>query len=61
MDSVVNCKCLELDSKFIWDFEWISSTRLVLCTYEGDIIIYDTANHIPIRHLNHVHVDVTYT
>jgi hypothetical protein len=30
-----NSQCLELDTKFVWDFEWISSTRLVASTYEG--------------------------
>ena len=53
-DSAVNCQSFELDSKFIWDFEWISSTRLAVCTHEGTILICDTENKIPIKCLNHV-------
>ena len=54
-----NSQCLELDTKFVWDFEWISSTRLVASTYEGYILICETGTDVPIKRLSHVYKNRT--
>ncbi|XP_046460645.1 F-box-like/WD repeat-containing protein TBL1Y [Daphnia pulex] len=53
LDDLYDCECLELGTKFVWDFEWISSTRLAASTYEGSILICDTGTDVPISRLFH--------
>ena len=45
---------LELDSKFIWDFEWISSTRLAACSFNGEIIICHIGRRSPVKRVHQV-------
>lgn len=44
----------EIETKFVWDFEWISATRLALCTFEGVIYVFHIGRNTPIRILSHV-------
>ncbi|KZS17864.1 Uncharacterized protein APZ42_015851 [Daphnia magna] len=53
LNEPVSCQCLELDTKFVWDFEWISSTRMAACTYEGTILICEIGSKVPVRRVSH--------
>jgi hypothetical protein len=53
-EEAVLLRQLELDSKFIWDFEWLSSTRLSACSFDGEIIICHIGRTSPIKRINQV-------
>ena len=53
-DEAVLVRQLELNSKFIWDFEWLSSTRLSACSFDGEIIICHIGRTSPIKRIYQV-------
>lgn len=44
----------EIESRFVWDCQWISATRISVCTLEGFIYVFHIGRSTPIKMLCHV-------